>query len=123
MSPIPGWLGGAQHIALNMSNVDLATQLHYSLFKGSGGYVLKPSEMLIGKLKEPNPTILECSSTGGSAAAPSGSDATVDIQPDDFWPPPLGALHRVTMTVVALHNLPKVCPVICLAEPSVARAS
>jgi len=45
MSPLPGWLVGAQSVALNMSNNDLAMQLHYALFNGSGGYVLKPLEM------------------------------------------------------------------------------
>ena len=39
---------GAQHVALNMGNPkpDLPLQLHYALFEDSGGYVLKPKEML-----------------------------------------------------------------------------
>eukprot|EP00966_Prymnesium_polylepis_P047997 1111329-Prymnesium_polylepis.2 len=45
MSPIPGWLAGAQNVALNMSNVDLAVQVHFALFHGSAGFVLKPREM------------------------------------------------------------------------------
>lgn len=40
-SPVPG----AQHVCLNFSDVDLAVLLHFALFSGSGGYVLKPSEM------------------------------------------------------------------------------
>lgn len=45
MSPLTGWLVGAQHVALNMSNCDLGVHLHFALFNSSLGYVLKPSEM------------------------------------------------------------------------------
>jgi len=45
MSPLPSWLSGTQSAALNFSDVDLAAQLHFALFAGSGGYVLKPREM------------------------------------------------------------------------------
>ena len=41
----PGWLAGAQSVALNMSNVDLPVQCHFAWFEGSAGYVLKPPEM------------------------------------------------------------------------------
>ena len=41
---VPGWLCGAQHVALNMTRCDLPVQLHFALFKGSGGFVLKPHE-------------------------------------------------------------------------------
>eukprot|EP00966_Prymnesium_polylepis_P232838 5385042-Prymnesium_polylepis.1 len=37
MSPLPFWLVGAQHVALNMSNNDLPVHFHYALFCGSGG--------------------------------------------------------------------------------------
>jgi len=46
MSPLPFWLTGAQNVALNYSNVDVALQVDFALFKGSGGFVLKPPEML-----------------------------------------------------------------------------
>jgi len=45
MSPLPGWLAGAQHVALNFSDNDTAVQLHYALFDGHAGFVLKPPEM------------------------------------------------------------------------------
>jgi len=45
MSPVPCWLAGAQGVCLNMSNNDNAVQLHFTLFHGSGGYVLKPPLM------------------------------------------------------------------------------
>jgi len=51
MSPLPCWLSGMQHVALNMTNVDIPAQLHYALFNGSGGFVLKPLEMLGGGLQ------------------------------------------------------------------------
>ena len=50
MSPLPGWLAGAQNVCLNFSDNDLAVQLHFALFDGSGGYVLKPPEMRRGAL-------------------------------------------------------------------------
>eukprot|EP00966_Prymnesium_polylepis_P005326 122681-Prymnesium_polylepis.1 len=37
----------AHSVALNMSNVDLPLQLHYALFNGTGGYIVKPPEMLL----------------------------------------------------------------------------
>mmetsp|Transcript_1998 Transcript_1998/g.5040 ORF Transcript_1998/g.5040 Transcript_1998/m.5040 type:complete len:1003 (+) Transcript_1998:348-3356(+) len=45
MSPLPAWLGGAQHVCLNFSDNDLAVQLHHALFRGAGGFVLKPADM------------------------------------------------------------------------------
>ena len=70
MSPIPFWLGGkwhsdahchlsstshrlsllltaagAQNVCLNFSDCDVAVQLHFALFRGEAGYVLKPAEM------------------------------------------------------------------------------
>ena len=50
MNPLPGWLGGAQNIAINMSNNDLPLQLHHALFKSTSGYVLKPPEMRHGPM-------------------------------------------------------------------------
>ena len=73
MSPLPGWLAGAHHVALNMSNNDLPLQLHHSLFNGTGGYVLKPLEMRCGRA----------------------------------WPPPRTHLHRATIRILSVHNLPK----------------
>eukprot|EP00966_Prymnesium_polylepis_P272845 6303411-Prymnesium_polylepis.1 len=50
MSPLPGWLAGAQSVCLNFSpvggKIDLAVKLHHALFGHSGGFVLKPSGML-----------------------------------------------------------------------------
>mmetsp|Transcript_42418 Transcript_42418/g.124226 ORF Transcript_42418/g.124226 Transcript_42418/m.124226 type:complete len:771 (+) Transcript_42418:1-2313(+) len=46
VSPLPFWLAGSQSVALNMSNNDLAVQLHFALFDSTGGYKLKPCEML-----------------------------------------------------------------------------
>jgi len=46
MSPLPGWLTGAQNVCLNISECDLAMHLHFALFHGSRGFVLKPQGML-----------------------------------------------------------------------------
>jgi hypothetical protein len=87
MSPIPGWLVGAQSVALNMSNNDLAVQLHFSLFNDSGGYLLKPVEMW-----------------------QSHRDAT-------DWPPWREQLHCAAIKILSLHNYPKVCFLVLIAEP------
>ena len=91
MSPIPGWLAGAHAVCLNMSPlkgimVDFAVELHFALFASPGGYVLKPREMV-------------CS--------PPEDAASGGVR-EDYWPPPRELLHRVTLTVMSLHGLPKV---------------
>jgi len=88
MSPIPAWLAGAQCVCLNMSNTDLAIQLHFALFNGSRGFVLKPAQM---------------------RAAPPATDGTPDGLHSDshFWPLPRETLHRTSIEVLSLHQLPK----------------
>jgi hypothetical protein len=76
-----------------MSNVDLALQLHYSLFKSTKGYLLKPQEMR--KATEPG--------------AMSGAQDVPEESIDDYWPPPRERLHRATIELLSLHNCPKVC--------------
>jgi|EP00966_Prymnesium_polylepis_P274579 hypothetical protein len=71
-----------------MCNVDLPTQLHFALFSGSGGFVLKPREM---------------------RAKPADAQVYVEGSPElECWPKPCEWLHRVSMEVVSLHNCPKV---------------
>jgi len=185
MSPLPPWLGGAQHVCLNFSNCDLAVQMHFALFKHSSGYVLKPREMRTVRevdvsLTRGTPGIddeskrgLSFPSTVGaqgrssvrageatpntglgllrlSAAKPiprwvcdvedqrpscfrprSGSADQLPSTPrgkrqskrlvdrlqtdgqdhpsqhDPYWPPPRENLHRTSIEVLSLHNLPK----------------
>ena len=64
-----------------------AVQLHFALFNGYGGYVLKPPEMMDSLLEE---------------------DGLALISNDIFWPPPRQKLTRTTIDVVSLHHLPKV---------------
>jgi hypothetical protein len=66
-----------------MSNNDLAVHLHFALFNGSKGFVLKPTGML-----------------GGLFDASDSSD--------DYWPPPCDHLHIASLDIISLHNLPKV---------------
>eukprot|EP00966_Prymnesium_polylepis_P067836 1576974-Prymnesium_polylepis.1 len=95
MSPLPGWLAGAQSVALNMSNCDLAVHLHFALFDGTAGYLLKPPEMMIAADDR-------CSRSSNSEVShEAGSE-------DAFWPPPRQSLLCVSMDVISLHNLPKV---------------
>ena len=73
-----------------MSNNDLAVQMHFSLFKDSAGYTLKPPEM--------------------RATHHAIRDVKVEdgLDEDDYWPPPRERLHRTTIDLLSLHNLPKV---------------
>jgi len=88
MSPLPGWMVGGQSVALNFSNNDLAVQLNFALFNGAGGFVLKPAEM---RPSVPNP----------SEPHEGGDDS------DALWPPAHSRLHRASVEIVSLHNLPK----------------
>ena len=112
MSPLPCWLAGAQNVALNMSNNDLPVQLHFALFNGSSGYVLKPPEM------RPKPS---AATAYGAPPSPHDSDGRTEASRDDsvvagvegadedsYWPPPREVLHRTTIQVLSLHHLPKV---------------
>eukprot|EP00966_Prymnesium_polylepis_P051330 1187930-Prymnesium_polylepis.2 len=90
MSPLPAWLSGCQSVCLNMSYSDLAVQLHFALFNGSGGFVLKPAEM--------------CAATQRT----EDSTRSEKAEAEDFWPPAREWLHRTTITLMSLHNLPKV---------------
>ena len=95
MSPLPGWLAGAHSIALNFSHCDLQAQLHFALFHGSGGYVLKPKEMR------------EASTSGVVNAANDSAERVPPQEEDSYWPPPRSRLHRTTIEILSLHNLPK----------------
>ena len=90
MSPQPFWLCGAQSVALNMSNVDLPVQLHFALFDGCEGYLLKPPEMLASNTRP-------------------ASDAAAESEADSCWPAPHEMLTCTTIDVLSLHGLPKVC--------------
>jgi len=113
MSPIPGWLAGAQSAALNMTNVDCAIHLHFALFNGTEGYALKPLEMRVS----PSPVekvqlktresftlsaIPEDKDKGGSLCADRPGN-----REDYYWPLPRQTLHRISVEILSLHNLPK----------------
>eukprot|EP00966_Prymnesium_polylepis_P238982 5527145-Prymnesium_polylepis.1 len=100
MSPIPGWLSGAQSICLNMSNVDLPVQLHFALFNGSRGFLLKPLGMR-ASAEDISKDVEDVEETR------SNNEHRVTAE-DKYWPPPREHLHCVTIDVFSLHNLPKV---------------
>jgi len=89
MSPLPPWLGGAQHVCLNFSDVDLAVQLHFALFKGSEGYVLKPDLMRAAVAED-------------SAVKTSDRDAD-----EHYWPAACSMLFCATIEILSLHQCPK----------------
>ena len=116
MSPLPCFLAGAQFACLNFTDNDLAVMLHFALFSGSGGFVLKPSEMRMGSS--------DCDSFRNASlsdASPSCYrrpavcrvlSAGMSQQADDndvHWPPPRAILTCVSIRAISLHNLPKVC--------------
>mmetsp|Transcript_74504 Transcript_74504/g.205372 ORF Transcript_74504/g.205372 Transcript_74504/m.205372 type:complete len:583 (+) Transcript_74504:981-2729(+) len=112
MSPLPGWLAGGQGVCLNFSDADLAVQLHFALFSGHAGFVLKPREMRDS-----------CSRGDSSAAAGGdavallarlsnvlGSSSSQDLLEDSDsidWPPLRDELQRTTVNLLSLHTCPK----------------
>jgi len=101
MSPLPGWLAGSQNVALNMSNIDLPAQLHFALFKASGGFVLKPPEMCFGDA---------AASLPASRRLSAASSATDDERRDadvEYWPSFRGFLHMTTLELLSLHSAPE----------------
>lgn len=94
MSPLPSWLCGAQSVALNMSNNDLGVQLHFALFFGSSGYVLKPEGM---RRRHRNDEASDDDDQSGGAV----------MNDEDYWPPPRDMLYRATIDLISLHALPK----------------
>eukprot|EP00966_Prymnesium_polylepis_P334138 7389537-Prymnesium_polylepis.1 len=124
MSPQPSWLAGAQSACLNFSDNDLATTLHFALFNGSAGFVLKPQEMRVAGLtnaldrrshtfdntmsKPPRKNSDSARLLDGSVdASLLGQQLSAEDSSDLYWPPPRERLHRTTMTFLSLHNLPK----------------
>eukprot|EP00966_Prymnesium_polylepis_P255174 5895546-Prymnesium_polylepis.1 len=71
-------------------------QLHFALFDGSDGYLLKPPEMRKGLPED-----------GEFAPAPEEEEPW-SHEDDKCWPPPRDYLHCATIDVISLHNLPKV---------------
>mmetsp|Transcript_86037 Transcript_86037/g.257812 ORF Transcript_86037/g.257812 Transcript_86037/m.257812 type:complete len:1403 (-) Transcript_86037:178-4386(-) len=111
MSPLPGWLAGAHHACLNFSDVDLAVQVHFALFNGSGGFVLKPSEMCDTK-----PAAEACASEGRTSTVSGGQSPqraeaiarkAETPQSDEYWPSRSEDIQRTTLEIFSLHNIPK----------------
>eukprot|EP00966_Prymnesium_polylepis_P016325 376382-Prymnesium_polylepis.1 len=150
MSPLPCWLGGAARKrtqahtdailahSLPVDDVDLAVLLHFALFSGSGGFVLKPSEMKpatreyqtsfteISSMETRSPAEHRSSAwdfvrkkalssdrlSGPSALSQSSEDGTeagtLESGRMGYWPPPQDWLQRTTFDILSIHNLPKV---------------
>jgi len=96
MSALPGWLGGAQYVCLNFSEADLPVSLHFALFKGSGGYLLKPSKM---RIRSDHFDVIQSGRETDSAARRRNND--------DYWPPSRDKIFCATIEVLSLHMCPK----------------
>eukprot|EP00966_Prymnesium_polylepis_P228465 5287588-Prymnesium_polylepis.2 len=108
-----------------MSDNDLPLHLHFALFNGSGGFVLKPPEMLPADPKDPSESdSKEPSATAGRASQASVAKSDMeddsfkgqtsanreeDYEPaefDDYWPPVRERIHCITIRVISLHSTP-----------------
>ena len=74
--PLFQWGMGVQQVALNLQTNDTPTQLHYALFALSGG---------CGYVLKPR---------------------EMRAEPPEAWPPARATLHRATITLLSLHQLP-----------------
>jgi len=75
-------------MCLNMSNNDLAVNLHFALFNTSAGYLLKPPGMCASNVDADSPT------------------GTRDLD-DSYWPPARDVLQRTVIEIISLHSCPK----------------
>jgi len=114
MSPLPCWLTGAQHVALNFSNSDLAAQLHFALFAGSGGMVLKPPTMRKGSVVASERRTSSSARTNSIAETERQStmpvrDSGAMVGDDDraYWPLSCDNVQITSVNILSLHNLPK----------------
>jgi len=130
MSPVPSWLCGCQYVAINVSYVDLALQLHFALFDGRG-YVLKPVGMRSAqqeapsakvraqsmlppkqpspemRVEEAKPPLLRSQSLKEPSSSAASNDTAGASDNTACWPPPREKLHRTTIEIISLHHLPK----------------
>jgi len=101
MNPLPGWLTGGQSVAMNMSNVDLGLQMHFALFNGTPGYLLKPPAMITGVFPRSNGRDSRSTEVGEE-------DTGFNLHNlDDFWPPPRESLYCATIEIHSLFCCPK----------------
>ena len=100
---------------LNFSDSDLAVQLHFAIFNGSEGFVLKPTamsaspdqnEMTRGNISDSHGDYSPTAAEPGLA----GQQRVNQWQQngDIYWPLACQRLHRTTLRVLSLHHLPKV---------------
>ena len=102
---------------LNFSDVDVAVELHFALFNGSSGFVLKPSGMRFERHQvfsagESTEKMSACGASSSSMIIGGRRSSLSTDGPrhydDDYWPPPRDLLHSISLDIVSLHNLPKV---------------
>jgi len=112
MSPLPCWLAGGQFVCLNFTGNDSAVMLHFALFSGSGGFVLKPSEMRMespdgGSFRDAPPESPRNHRRRSAVYRVTSADVSRQADNDVHWPPPRVMLACVSVRVISLHNLPK----------------
>jgi hypothetical protein len=99
---------------LNFTGNDSAVMLHFALFSGSGGFVLKPSEMRMespdgGSFRDAPPESPRNHRRRSAVYRVTSADVSRQADNDVHWPPPRVMLACVSVRVISLHNLPKVC--------------
>jgi hypothetical protein len=110
MNPLPCWLGGAQNGCLNFSDCDQAVQLHFALFNGSGGFILKPSDMRFVRQLDLDIESSREGSDRASCGSHTSAKSTAHEAPEDqmYWPLPRNKLDRTSIEFVSLHHCIKV---------------
>jgi len=120
--PQAAWRAGVQMVALNLQTNDAPVQLHDALFRGSGGYVLKPAALRAPDRAMPPPIPPNRSprtpsrllfgsgsdrASGEGSLAPRSSLETEPLQKESVtgrgkqWPPPRVEVHRTSLKAAA----------------------
>ena len=147
LSSLPPLTRGSRAWLVAVTDPDLAVQLHFALFKGTGGYLLKPADMTRHQADDDPATLSHATSACGSDPPlqtavqrrssqedssrkedgkicrnsdqkedgknrrKSDKDSKVDNEDDvqeAYWPPSRERLHRASLEIISLHQLPKV---------------
>jgi len=110
MSPLPCWLTGAQSVCLNFSDSDLPIQLHFALFNGSAGFVLKPQAMLTTSRESStlhDTMLMRCASCSSRCTDASATPSPRKRKYEAYFPLTGDWLRCTTITVLSLHHCPK----------------
>jgi hypothetical protein len=96
---------------LNFSDSDLPIQLHFALFNGSAGFVLKPQAMLTTSRESStlhDTMLMRCASCSSRCTDASATPSPRKRKYEAYFPLTGDWLRCTTITVLSLHHCPKV---------------